>query len=68
MRQLLRVVFGLNVIFLMLLAISFPALKPGTGSYVVAMLSGVVITGTLLLTGGLLFVGWTGFERSNVTD
>jgi hypothetical protein len=68
MRDMLRVVFGLNIVFVTLLAISFPALEPGTGSYVIAVLSLCIIALMLLLTGGLLFIGWSGFRTDKTTN
>lgn len=64
MREMLRVVFGLNIVFLTLLAISIPVIEPGTGAYVVTILSLLLIGVMLFLTGGLLFVGWSGFDWS----
>ncbi|RKD89261.1 hypothetical protein [Halopiger aswanensis] len=38
-RPVLKFVFGINVLFLVLLGFSYPYLEPGTGSYVVATMT-----------------------------
>ncbi|WP_276256242.1 hypothetical protein [Halomontanus rarus] len=58
MRNFLRVIFGLNVIFLAMLAISYPGIEPGSGASVVAGLSIVVIAVTMLASGALIYIDW----------
>ncbi|WP_224450380.1 hypothetical protein [Haloprofundus salilacus] len=63
MEKFLRVVFGLNVVFLVLLGVSFLGIERGSGSFVVAILSVGVITVTLLLTGTLIYIDWDGYRK-----
>lgn len=58
MRNFLRVIFGLNVIFLAMLALSFPTIEPGTGAFVVTGLSLIVIFITMIASGVLLYIDW----------
>lgn len=58
MRNFLRVIFGLNVIFLAMLALSLPGIERGTGAFVVAGLSLIVIVVTMLASGVLLHIDW----------
>ena len=62
MRKFLRIVFGLNVVFLTLLALSFLGIERGSDSFVIAILSLGVIVVTLLLTGTLIYVDWDGYQ------
>lgn len=63
MEKFLRIVFGLNVVFSVLLGVSFLGIEPGSGSYVVAVLSVGVVTITLLLTGTLIYIDWDGYRE-----
>lgn len=63
MEKFLRVVFGMNVVFMVLLGVSFLGIEPGSGSYVVALLSVGVISVTLLLTGTLIYIDWDGYRE-----
>lgn len=63
MEKFLRIVFGLNVVFLALLGLAFIGIEPGSGSYVVGILALGVIVVTLLLTGTLIYIDWDGFEE-----
>lgn len=51
--EILRMVFALNVSFLLLLAFSYPFLERGTPSYVAAVLTLVAVTVMLTLVGVL---------------
>lgn len=62
MRKFLRVVFGMNVVFLVLLLLSFLGIERGSDSFVIAVLSLGVIAVTLLLTGTLIYVDWDGYQ------
>lgn len=68
MRQFLRIIFGLNVVFLVMLALAYPGVEPGTESYVVMLLSLGVISVTLLASGVLLYVDWDPREREDWRD
>lgn len=63
MKQFLRFVFKLNVVFLVLIGLSLLGLERGSGSYVVALLSVGVIAVTLALTGVLIHLDWDGFRE-----
>ncbi|WP_227355860.1 hypothetical protein [Haladaptatus salinisoli] len=62
MRHLFRVIFGVEMVFLVLLAIAFTAVEPGTGAYVVSVLSLGIILMTLLIVSVLLYVDWRGLD------
>ncbi|WP_227378772.1 hypothetical protein [Haladaptatus halobius] len=62
MRNLFRIIFGMNMVLLVLLAIAFTAIQPGTGAYVIAVLSLGVILITLLIVSSLLYVDWQGLN------
>jgi hypothetical protein len=62
MRELFRAIFGVEMVLLVLLAIAFPAIKPGTGAYVVSLLSLGVIVVTLLIVGVVLHSDWRGLD------
>lgn len=61
MTTLWRALFAANLVLLALLAVSVPALEPGSGSYVVALLSGVIILASLVGLGVLIRVDWNPF-------
>ncbi|EMA59709.1 hypothetical protein [Halorubrum lipolyticum] len=54
-RSVLKFVFGINVLFLILLAFSYPYLQPGTGSYVAATLTAAICLFMLALVGILSY-------------
>lgn len=62
MREFFRVIFGVNLVLLVLLGISFTVVRPGTGAFVVAILSLGVIAVTLTIVGTLLYVDWDGLN------
>ncbi|WP_129113772.1 hypothetical protein [Halegenticoccus tardaugens] len=62
MREFFRIVFGVNMVLLALLALSFTVVEPGTGAFVVAVLSLVVIATTLTIVSALLYVDWRGLD------
>lgn len=62
MREFFRVIFGVNLVLLVLLGISFTVVRPGTGAFVVAVLSLGVIAVTLTIVGTLLYVDWDGLN------
>lgn len=55
-KDILKLIFVLDLTFLVLLAFSFPHIEPGTGSYVVAMLTLLAIGLTMSTIAVLLFV------------
>lgn len=60
MRDLFSIIFGVDMVLLVLLAISFTVVEPGSGAYVVAILSLGIILITLLIVSVLLYVDWRG--------
>lgn len=62
MRDLFRVIFGVEMVLLVLLAIAFTAVEPGSGAFVVAVLSLGIVLVTLLIVGALLYVDWQGLN------
>lgn len=63
MEKFLRVVFGLNVVFMVLLGVSFLGIEQGSGSYIVAAISVGIVSVTLLLTGTLIYIDWDGYQQ-----
>ncbi|RRJ30088.1 hypothetical protein [Halocatena pleomorpha] len=57
-----RVVFGIDVLFLLLLGFSLLHVKPGSGPYVVALLTLVPTALTLVMSAAVLYTGWEPFE------
>ena len=62
MRGLFRLVFAVEMVLLALLAIAFTAVEPGTGAYVVSVLSLGVILVTLAIVSALFYVDWRGLD------
>ncbi|WP_101295819.1 hypothetical protein [Halegenticoccus soli] len=62
MREFFRIIFGVNMVLLALLAISFTVIEPGSGAYVVAVLSLGIIAVTLAIVSALLYVDWRGLN------
>lgn len=60
-RPVLKVIFGVNVLFLGLLAFSYPYLEPGSGSYVVAVLTAGLCLVMLALVGLISYFEWDVF-------
>lgn len=54
-RPILKMIFGINVLFLLLLAFSYSYLEPGTSSYVVATMTVGLCLFMLLLVGALSY-------------
>ena len=61
MTTLWRALFATNLVLLTLLAVSFPALEPGSGSYVVALLSAGIILLSLFGLAVLIRADWNPF-------
>jgi hypothetical protein len=61
--SVMRVVFGVNVLFLLLLGFSYPYLEPGTGSYVVAVLTFGLCVVMLAIVGLMTYFEWDVFDR-----
>lgn len=57
-----RLLFGIDVLFLLLLGFSFIYIEPGTGPFVVATLTLVPIVLTLVGSLAVLYTGWEPFE------
>ena len=62
MRDLFRLIFAVDMVLLALLAVSFTVVEPGTGAYVVAVLSLGVIFLTLAVVSALFYVDWRGLD------
>lgn len=56
--DLLKMIFAINVAFLLLLGFSYPQIEPGTPSYVAAVLTLGAICVMLALVSVLVFVKW----------
>lgn len=54
-RPVLKFVFGINVLFLILLGFSYPYLEPGTGSYVAATMTAALCLFMLALVAILTY-------------
>lgn len=59
----MRVIFGVNVLFLVLLAFSYPYLEPGTGSYVAALLTFGLCVVMLGLVSVITYFQWDFVDR-----
>ncbi|RKD89201.1 hypothetical protein [Halopiger aswanensis] len=57
-----RLLFGIDVLFLLLLGFSFLYIEPGTGPFVVATLTLVPIGLTLVGSLVVLYTGWEPFD------
>lgn len=57
-----RLLFGIDVLFLLLLGFSFIYIEPGTGPFVVATLTLVPIGLTLVGSLIVLYTGWEPFD------
>ncbi|WP_459808143.1 hypothetical protein [Halopiger thermotolerans] len=62
-RPVLKFVFGINVLFLLLLGFSYPYLEPGTGSYVAATMTAALCLLMLVLVGVLSYFEIDVFDR-----
>ncbi|WP_123537649.1 hypothetical protein [Halosimplex salinum] len=61
-RSVLKVVFGVNVLFLLLLGFSYPYLEPGTASYVVAAMTAALCLTMLALVALISYFEWDVFD------
>lgn len=61
-RSVLKLVFGINVLFLLLLGFSYPYLEPGTGSYVVAAMSAALCLTMLIVAAVITYFDWGVFD------
>lgn len=62
-RSVLKLVFGINVVFLLLLGFSYPYLEPGSGSYVAATITFALCVIMLLLVGLLTYFEFDAFDQ-----
>lgn len=62
-RPVLKLVFAFNVTFLILLGFSYPYLEPGTGSYVVAVITAVLCLTMLTLVAIISYFDWAVFDQ-----
>lgn len=61
-KSVLKLVFGVNVLFLLLLGFSYPYLEPGSGSYVVATITFALCVTMLVLVAILTYFDWNVFD------
>lgn len=62
LRNAATFVFGIDVLFLLLLGFSLAFGDPGSGSYVVAQLTLIPVVATLLAAAAIIYTDWTPFE------
>lgn len=63
-RAALRLYFTFNVVLLVALAASLPFQRPGTEAYVVSVVALVVVVVSLVISGGLIYLGVGTPDRS----
>ncbi|WP_459194292.1 hypothetical protein [Halosimplex sp. J119] len=63
-RSVLKLVFGVNVLFLLLLGFSYPYLEPGTASHVVAVMTAALCLTMLALVAFITYFEWDVFDLS----
>lgn len=63
MTVVLRVFLGGSAVLLALLGLSVPFVEPGSGAYVVSLLSLVMLATVFLGSAALLYAGWDPFEE-----
>jgi hypothetical protein len=61
LRSAAKVILGVDILFLLLLAFSFYYLEPGTGSYVTAQLTLVPIVLSFVAAALVVRTGWEPF-------
>lgn len=54
-RKAIRLFFTFNVVLLVMLGLSLPFQQPGTETYVVSVLSLVIVLVSLLVSGGVIY-------------
>lgn len=57
-----RTLLAMQLLFLLLLGFSFTYLEPGSDAYVVAVLTLIPVTLTLLASVIVIYTGWSPFE------
>lgn len=62
-RSVLKLVFGINVLFLLLLGFSVPYLDPGTDSYVVTVMAAGLCLTMLALVAVITYFDWDVFDQ-----
>lgn len=62
-RSVLKLVFGINVLFLLLLGFSVPYLDPGTDSYVVTVMAAGLCLTMLTLVAVISYFDWDVFDQ-----
>ncbi|NUB93358.1 hypothetical protein HT576_20370 [Haloterrigena sp. SYSU A121-1] len=61
LRSVSQVVLGVNFLFLVLLGFSFLFLEPGSGPYVVAVLTLIPVVLSLVASVAVIYTGWDPF-------
>ncbi|WP_137290511.1 hypothetical protein [Natronorubrum halophilum] len=61
LQSISQVVLGVNFLFLLLLGFSFVFLEPGTGPYVVAVLTLIPVVLSLVASVAVIYTGWEPF-------
>ncbi|WP_222912993.1 hypothetical protein [Natrinema sp. SYSU A 869] len=56
-----QVVLGVNFLFLVLLGFSFIFIEPGTGPYVMAVLTLIPVVLSLVASVAIIYTGWDPF-------
>lgn len=59
----LAIPFYINVVMLILLAVSFPFIEPGTATYTVTLMGLGIVGFSLVLFGSLIYFEWTPFRE-----
>lgn len=62
LRSASRTILAVDILFVILLGLSFLVLEPGTESYVVGQLALIPILLTLVLSSLVLYYDWTPFR------
>jgi hypothetical protein len=55
--------FGSSVVLLVFLLLSWPTLDPGTGTYLIAVVSFAMLSVLAVGSGALIYVDWDPFEK-----
>lgn len=63
MTTVLRGFFVSSAVMLALLALSVPTIEPGTGTFVIAVLSAAMLAVTFLGSAACLYADWDPFEE-----
>jgi hypothetical protein len=62
-RSVWTILFAINVVLLVLLALSVPYVEPGTATYTITLLSFGIIGVSLVGLAVVLYIDWNRFRR-----